>query len=122
ECLQRLAFLWGETIPTEEPAFAKTPDYHQELFLWAPMHERLRAWLAGAHAGRAVLSSPSPAPLGSGSAELGFVDLTPEHVAASGARVRVAKALSNSAAPLTFGRGHPWFTSDDSALAVHPIA
>ena len=36
ECLQRLGFLWGEAIPQDLPAFAPTPDLHQEYYLHPP--------------------------------------------------------------------------------------
>jgi hypothetical protein len=119
ECLQRLAFLWGEAIPTREPPFGKTPNYHQESFLWPPMHARLRAWLRGDHVGRATRA---PA-LAAATAAAGFVDLTPPHLLrGGGAHPRVAKALPTFELQLTFGRGHPSVVIADAALAVHPVA
>src|SRR5437762_9856034 len=53
ECVQRLGFLWGESIPSAAPDFEPTPHYHQELFLCPSNHPALRAWLRGKH--RAVL-------------------------------------------------------------------
>jgi hypothetical protein len=116
ECLQRLAFLWGEEIPTEEPAFNKSPDYHQEYFLWPAVHERLRSWLGGGHLGRAMLTPPQ-----SGASEAHcFVDLTPRHLEHTA--FRVAKAMATYELPLVFGRGHPRIDVRDERLLVHPIA
>lgn len=112
ETLQRLGFLWGEAIPDAEPPLARTADYHQELYLWPPMQQRVRAWLAGAHAGRcgafptAVASRP------------GFVDITPEHLAP---RLKVAKMVTGVGLALTFGLGHP-LVAGAEALGAHPIA
>lgn len=116
ECLQRLAFLWGEAIPDEEPAFNKSPDYHQEYFLWPAMHERLRNWLGGGHLGRATLR---PSESGASEAHY-FVDLTPTHLEHTA--FRVAKAMATYELPLVFGRGHPLFDVRDERLLVHPIA
>lgn len=112
ETLQRLGFLWGESIPDAEPALARTADYHQELYLWPPMRERVRAWLAGAHAGRcgAFPADSDRRP--------GFVDITPEHLAS---RLRVAKLVTGVGLALTFGLGHPKVASA-AALSAHPIA
>src|SRR5262249_25030199 len=49
ELRQCLGFLWGETIPTEEPSFATNVEFHQEWYLRPASHARLRAWLAGEH-------------------------------------------------------------------------
>jgi hypothetical protein len=116
ECLQRLGFLWGETIPEVLPAFAPTPDFHQEFYLHRPNQERLLAWLRGDHAKFAGVLGDRPrepgVPL--------FVDLTPD---ALRSQLVVAKALPANELPLTFGRGHPRLKcAFPEMLAIHPIA
>ena len=49
ECVQRLGFLWGETLPQSEPQFMANAEYHQEFYLQPRMQLRLRAWLSGEH-------------------------------------------------------------------------
>lgn len=113
ECQQRLAFLWGEALPAEVPAFAPTASYHQELYLWPASHTRLRAWLCGEHAhGAPLVAKPSRA-------SSRFVDLTPEHLIS---RAWVVKALPQSEFQLTFGRGHPDVPPALQRYGVHPIA
>lgn len=113
ECQQRLAFLWGEAVPSEVPPFAPTASYHQELYLWPASHVRLRAWLRGEHADGAFLVA-APGPTSSR-----FVDLTPEHLIS---RAWVVKALPRSEIQLTFGRGHPDVPPALQRYGVHPIA
>jgi hypothetical protein len=115
ECLQRWAFLWGESIPEREPEFSPSPDYHQELFLWPAMHQRLRAWLDGAHLGCfPALSLAALEP-----ERIGYLDLTGELPC----ELCVVRAVSDEALPLVFGRGHPAFCGDlPATLAVHPLA
>lgn len=118
ECLQRLAFLWGESIPKQEPEFAPTPEYHQEFFLQPSMHERLRKWLAGEHA-RFQVSGFAQRALEVTRLSDRFVDLTPNKVRA---RLRIVRALPESELPLVFGRGHPDLDAIPAPLAVHPLA
>jgi hypothetical protein len=113
ECIQRLGFLWNESVPREEPDFAPTAWYHQEFFLWPASHKRLRAWLDGEHedltcrrARSACMDRPR------------FVDLTPEHLRG---RIWIVKALADGIIPLRFGRFHP-DTKSASPDGVHPIA
>lgn len=116
ETLQRLGFLWGEAIPEAEPELGRTADYHQELYLWPPMQARVRAWLAGAHAGR--LGSFPPAARASSERRPGFVDITPAHLST---RLRVAKMVTDIGLTLTFGLGHPQ-VEGAAALGAHPVA
>ncbi len=116
ECLQRLGFLWGEAIPQDLPAFAPTPDFHQEYYLHPPHQIQLRDWLHGDHEKFAGV-------LADGAPEQGatyFVDLTPD---ALRTKLVVVKALPASELPLTFGRGHPRLRcAPPEPLAIHPIA
>jgi hypothetical protein len=115
ECLQRLAFLWGEPLPAEPPAFAPTAEYHQEFFLQRSMHEHIRRWLAGRLVDRTPdLGRPAKA------FPDRFVDLTPPALAG---RTHVVRALPGDELPLVFGRGHPKVSGVLPAeLAIHPIA
>ena len=116
ECLQRLGFLWGETIPNEFPAFAPTPDFHQEYYLHPPNQAQLRAWLRGAHGKFAGILLDAPPARGA----TYFVDLTP---ASLRSKLAIVKALPSGELPLTFGRGHPRLRrTPPDALAIHPIA
>lgn len=112
ETLQRLGFLWGEAIPDTEPTLACTADYHQELYLWPPMQERVRAWLAGTHVDRCG-AFPAEA-----ESRAGFIDITPQHLAP---RLRVAKLVTGVGLALTFGLGHPR-VEGAAALGAHPVA
>jgi hypothetical protein len=115
ECLQRLGFLWGETIPTAQPAFAPTAEYHQEYYLQPSMHPRLRHWLAGEHA-------RTPCKIAERTAAgrvLEFADLTPDELRG---KLFVVKALPRSELDLTFGSGHPAVIGPlPDSFRVHPI-
>lgn len=109
ECLQRLAFLWGEEIPKAPPFPSPTPDYHQEAYLWPGSHAALRDWLWYGHG----QLEPARPPLNSRLARL--VDLTPEFLRG---RLHVMRALVPGAMPLCFGLDR----SLPEPLRVHPIA
>jgi hypothetical protein len=112
EALQQLAFLWGEPLPDRLPDPAPTPMAHLERFQVPVMHSILRGWLAGDHAGhRRGAGSHLPA------AHPRWVDLTPAWLTSG---LRVAKALSTSAIPLTFGDA-PAFAHLPAELRIHPI-
>ena len=116
ECLQRLGFLWGESIPQDLPVFAPTPDFHQEYYLHPPHQIQLRDWLRGDHAKFAGVLADGPPEQGA----TYFVDLTPE---ALQTKLVIVKALPASELPLTFGRGHPRLRrAPPEPLAIHPIA
>ena len=116
ECLQRLGFLWGEPIPTEEPPVDPTPEYHQEFYLRPSMHGRVGDWLAGAHASTPCVIRQS----GEMSPVSEFADLTPEHLRG---RLCVVKALPRHEIELAFGRGHPAVVEPlPESFQVHPIA
>jgi hypothetical protein len=116
ECLQRLGFLWGEQIPSSEPAMSPTPDFHQELFLWPATHDRIRRWLAGKNR----TAEPIVPPLVPDQPDRLFAELTPPNLAS---RLFVAKALPQTELPLVFGFGHPGaLRGIPDALQVHPIA
>jgi hypothetical protein len=112
ECVQRLAFLWGEAIPTDVPQFEPTPSYHQDLYLCPRMHGRLRAWLEGGH--QKDVSCEASAPPGDNP----FADLTPEHLRG---KISVVKALPLSELQLAFGRHCPGIEPRLQRGSVHPI-
>jgi hypothetical protein len=116
ECVQRMAFLWGEAIPSARPDPTPTPDFHQEFFLWPPAHARLRRWLAGDHCewGREIIHSSSAR-----HRERRFVDLTPREL---NSKLHVAKALPDGELPLVFGSGGPGVLQMlPDSLGIHPI-
>ncbi|HLV66636.1 MAG TPA: YcaO-like family protein [Polyangiaceae bacterium] len=116
ECLQRLAFLWGEDIPEQEPTFSPSAAYHQEFYLWPAAHERLRRWLDGGSYDPDFLVPPHP----EAAQEDRFVDLTPVTLRNA---LLVIKAIPSSQLPLTFGKEHPFIPSERAARSgLHPIA
>jgi ribosomal protein S12 methylthiotransferase accessory factor YcaO len=98
ECTQRLAFLWGEPIPTSDPVFAPTAEFHQEYFLYPGRHAQLRSWLAGDRYAQPRSSSDVPRPA---RRIRYFADLTP---ASLRGKVVVVKAVPGAELPLCFGR------------------
>jgi len=114
ECLQRLGFLWGEEIPSVDPAFSPSPEYHQEVFLQPEGHSRLRRWLAGDH----ERGGPSLGTTRIAYRRL-FADITPARLSPA---LFVAKAIPIEELPLVFGLGHPCFLALPERLRVHPIA
>jgi hypothetical protein len=113
ECLQRLGFLWGESIPESEPPFAPTPEFHQEYFLHPKRHIELLAWLKGAHhAPRRAMT-----PIGETGQARRFVDLTPRGLRQ---KLAVVKALPQGERPLRFGR-FPHGSGRVRELGFHPI-
>jgi ribosomal protein S12 methylthiotransferase accessory factor YcaO len=117
EAIQLLAFLWGESIPTEPPSRAPGPMMHLDHHLFPGNHAALRRWLEGDHR---QYSSGLPEAFRSRQVEedsLGFVDLTPRWMRG----LRVAKAISPHAALLTFGEA-PSVAHLPDPLRIHPIA
>jgi hypothetical protein len=117
ECIQRLGFLWGETIPFERPDLSPTPDFHQEFFLWPGAHGALHIWLRGCHTELGVeLRRSEVAP----KSERRFVDMTPPELSS---KLFVAKALAENEMPLVFGDGHPAVVGAlPKGLRVHPVS
>jgi hypothetical protein len=114
ECLQSLAFLWGEPIPSEPPPPSPTTLYHLDYYLWPGSHATLRDWLSeGGHA-RADGSALPAAPR----RETTFVDLTPK---AAAGRVVLVRAVDENAACLWFGDA-PCRGVRRTDLAPHPVA
>jgi hypothetical protein len=111
EALQRLAFLWGEEIPTSAPMPAPSPDYHQEHYLFPPHQQLLRAWLAGHWPKRRPRARASTAFDGE---HASFVDLTPRELQHA---LSVAKAASPRARVLRFGASRP-----QPRTPPHPLA
>jgi hypothetical protein len=110
EALQRLAFLWGEALPSSPPSAAASPDYHQEHYLYPAHHPRLRTWLAGRPGSRRMRFER-----GFDGERARFIDLTPDDL--SGGLV-VAKACAAAARPLIFGRPGP----ATAGTHPHPLA
>ena len=108
ECLQGLAFLWGEEIPTAPPASAPNALFHLDCFLWPGNHRRLRMWLGGRDTAPPALVPQRPP-------RLRFVDIAP---GASGSFV--AKAICAAAVPLVFGAAPRWIAPPERRDA-HPI-
>jgi hypothetical protein len=112
ECIQRLAFLWGETLPATPPEFEPTPGYHQEYYLCPQSHAALRAWLAGDNEERRPLRRLRAR------RPWRFAVVTPEHLLR---RLCVVKALPDEELRLAFGH-HPDVSSELGRRSVHPIA
>jgi hypothetical protein len=110
EAMQRLAFLWGEDLPSEQVEPTPKPDFHQDYYLYPTNHQYLFEWLEGRrrprHAAHARL------PLFDGE-PVTYIDLTPESLRGV---LAVAKAISPSARQLRFGLpGYP------RGLVPHPV-
>lgn len=114
ECIQRLAFLWGEEIPSSDPPFAPTAEFHQEYFLHSRRHEALQGWLSQGSDASARVPPISPSP--SGSARR-FADLTP---ASLRGQIAIVKALPRTELLLCFGRA-AWPGRDGARAEFHPI-
>lgn len=124
ECLQRLGFLWGESIPSTSPPPEPSPAHHQEFYLVPANHSALHRWLRGQHARyRGIFRKPEstahPAAGFEDSDALPCVDLTPPELMGS---LFVAKAIDPRRAPLVFGLGHPWLTRLPRPVRIHPLA
>jgi YcaO cyclodehydratase, ATP-ad Mg2+-binding len=104
---QRLGFLFGEEIPSEEPPSKPGPGFHQEYSLWSGARDGYHHWLAHTESHGAI---PTPA-----EAPLGYVDLTPAELTPY---VRVARAWWPSLLPLVFGTDYPGYPKG----APHPVA
>jgi hypothetical protein len=116
EALQRLAFLWGEELPSVPPAAAPLPDYHQEYYLYPPHHSILRQWLAGKRGRPQPKSTKHTETNRTLDRDARFVDLT--MMSGKGGLV-VAKAISPKACSLRFGLSS---TESRAGSPPHPIA
>jgi hypothetical protein len=115
ECLQGLAFLWGEEVPIEPPLPSPTPLFHLERYLWRGAQAQLRGWLAGSQTRMEGSRLRDDA-----EASLQWVDLTPP---ALRGRFCVAQARCAAAVPLFFGEGPAWWRKAlPPSMWVHPIA
>ncbi|WP_141733055.1 YcaO-like family protein [Oligoflexus tunisiensis] len=112
EAVQRLAFLDPLEVPTDEPQFTPTPDFHQEYFLHPARRPLLEAWLNGAP------THPTAAAPIKHAGEALAVDLTPE---GSHAGVVVRVTIPGTL-PLVFGRFQPSeFPQLPACLWIHPV-
>jgi hypothetical protein len=114
ECLQRLAFLWEEALPSCDVEMEPTPDSHQEFYLFSGNHDRIRHWLSGEHASVGSFAPPFPC------APPSIVDITPSGL---GSDLVLAKALSDGGhLPLAFGTEHPMLDPNAPPfMKVHPV-
>lgn len=110
ECLQGLAFLWGEELPSVAPSPSPSPMFHLEHYLWPGAHEALRGWLECEPTEPLELDRRR-------AAQPDFVDLTP----AGAAGFRVAKARCADALELRFGDA-PAPVGATVSRGPHPIA
>lgn len=108
EGLQRLAFLWGEPLPSAPPEAAPVPDYHQDFYLYPPHISLLTEWLDA----KAKRAQRTPA-MFDGS-PVRYIDITPAHLRG---KLAVAKAMSPRARQLRFGAN-----PRSKRGAPHPIA
>lgn len=111
ECLQNLAFLTEDPVPSRAPDPAPTPLFHLDSFLYAGAHPPLKHWLFG----QSVVAETTTIPETSFDATPRYVDLTPRQAT----NLKVVRALHPSALALTFGDGPPWIPPP---LRAHPIA
>lgn len=111
ECMQRLGFLWGEDIPTKEPEFSPTPEYHQDYYLFPKNHRVIEKWL---NDGKPItesnlMNSTLITPVD-------FFDITPESIKGN---AFVIKAVCEETLPLMFG--YPSQKNQGFNL-IHPMA
>lgn len=112
ESMQRLAFLYGEDLPDQDPDFEPSPMYHQDYHLMERNHLLINEWIA--KAGNESYCDESQD-------DIVFMDLTPKR---KGMGFYVVQAQSEKYLPLIFGRiqSHPRFTAYPRSCLVHPIA
>lgn len=115
ELLQRLAFLWGEELPTSIPERAPTALFHQEWSLSPQGIETIEEWLAGRMPRMPAARDTTPPPI----ERVFFIDMTPRHMVG---KCVVAKAYSPDLLPLYFGEFPKSFGDVLPELAIHPIA
>lgn len=108
ECLQRLAFLWGEKIPQTLPPFSLGPLYHQEYYLYPGSHPKLINWL----------EKKKSVPVERVSSHFTFLDLSPQK-----ANAYLIKAISSEHLDLYFGKNIDYKKVLKSARVpvIHPI-
>lgn len=120
EFIQRMAFLWGESI-NGQPLFSPTPGFHQEYFLSRGSCLALRKWLSGEHQRQEMVALLQSKWM-TDHEEVLYVDLTPKHLSKT---LHVIKALSHVRIPLIFGDGYralSLFGSIPASYAIHPVA
>lgn len=110
EATQQLAFLWGEPPPKRARKLPPSAALHLDTYQVHARHDRVRAWLEGAH-GRFRQKSPKR------TTAIRFLDLTTPWLEGKG---RVAKAVCGAALPLMFGDS-PAVRHLPPALRLHPI-
>ncbi len=117
EALQRMAFLWDEPLPENDPPVTGTPDFHMDWFRRPDQRYRIERWLAGDRTSQEVRPLPSSAPILSGE---GFIDLSPTHLEG---KVFVVQASIPEKKRLFFGMDPSWSRSTPGWEEwIHPIA
>jgi hypothetical protein len=114
ELYQKLAFLWGESIPDQIPLFNTNPQYHLDYYSCPKSWPYLKNWLNGNLISRDLnFRAPSWQ-------DIFFVKLDlPSELNG----IYLIKAISNHNIPLTFGIGNPKIPfAVEGQEAIHPIA
>lgn len=114
ECLQSLAFLWGEAIPAQAPPPSPTPLYHLDYYLWPGGHPPLRDWVVG---NRRACVDPTMS-RGTAAGRTVFADITPTE---ADGRFFVTRALDPRALSLRFG-DEPGCARPGAWRPPHPVA
>lgn len=117
ESLQRMAFLWDEPLPENDPPLAGTPDFHMDWFRRPNQRYRLERWLAGDIDSRRMRDLPTTPSLFAGE---GFIDLSPPHLEG---KVFVVQACIPEKKRLFFGIDPTWPKQVPNWEDwIHPIA
>lgn len=115
ELLQRLAFLWGEELPSTTPERAPTALFHQEWSLCPQGIDTIKKWLERRMPRMAAPRESTPPSL----EQTYFIDMTPSHLVGRGV---VVKAYHPDLVPLYFGEFPKSVGDVLPELAIHPIA
>lgn len=122
ECVQRMAFLWGEPIyEMIDAEFTPTADYHQDYFLRQKNQVKIIDWLDGRYY-RENLSKEATRTYDLN--DVAYVQLTTPSVLGG---VSVVRALDQTSLPLIFGVDYehllaPQWRVTAVNRCIHPIA
>ena len=113
EAIQRLGFLWGESIPSSKPVPGTNAMAHQEWYLYEPHHKHLRMWLDGEFCRDHRQQRPQY------EVKIKWVQLdrsSTDH------RFHVIKAISSDCMQLHFGPYPDFYNLPFQEQLMHPIA